>query len=180
MKYTAYIGIGSNLGDRIQNCTEALQLLHEHKRIEVVKVSGWYESRAEDADGRIVHEHPSYVNGTAEIETDLTPERLLKALLDAERVLGRPGRRKKGTPRVVDLDLLIYEGEVRDTPELRLPHPSLGKRMFVLKPLYDIAPEVIEPVSGKTVADLMSSRMARGTSNNPTRLDEPTEDDDAE
>ena len=176
MTHTAYIGIGSNIGDRLQNCTEALELLQGHKRIEIVKVSGWYETQAEDLDGKSLEDHPLYVNGTAEVETDLPPEKLMKALLDAERAMGRPAKREKGTPRVVDLDLLLYEDEVRDTPDLILPHPSLGKRMFVLKPLYDIAPDAVEPVSGKKVADLINSRLSEGISNLPARLDELTDD----
>lgn len=180
MNHTAYIGIGSNLGDRLQNCTDALQILHEHEDIEVMKVSGWYETRAEDQDGQVLQDHLPYVNGAAQIETDLSPEKLMKVLLDAECALGRPMKRKKGSPRIVDLDLLLYEGKIKNTEKLVLPHPSLGKRMFVLKPLYDIAPEAIEPVSGKKVADLMNSCLAEGTANHATRLDELTEDVDWE
>jgi 2-amino-4-hydroxy-6-hydroxymethyldihydropteridine diphosphokinase len=180
MNYTAYIGIGSNLGDRLQNCTEALQLLQEHGKIEVVKVSGWYESLAEDTQGSVVEGQPSYVNGAAKLSTELSPEALLEALLEAESELGREPKRKKGYPRTVDLDLLLYGDEVRKSERLTIPHPLLDKRLFVLKPLYDIAPEAIEPVNGKTVADLMNACLSKGTANNPTRLDEPLDYEEGE
>lgn len=180
MNYTAYIGIGSNLGDRLQNCTEALQILQEHGAIDVVKVSGWYESQAEDTRGSVVKEQPPYVNGAAKVITDLAPEDLLEALFDAEAELGRERIREKGDPRTVDLDLLLYEDEIRNTETLVLPHPFLGKRLFVLKPLYDIAPEAVEPVSGRTVADLMNTCLSKGTANNPTRLDEPMDYEEGE
>jgi 2-amino-4-hydroxy-6-hydroxymethyldihydropteridine diphosphokinase len=180
MNYTAYIGVGSNLGDRLQNCTEALQILQEHKRIDVVKVSGWYEALAEDTQGSVVEDQPSYVNGAAKLNTDLSPEELLVTLLDTEARLGRERTRAKCDPRTIDLDLLLYEDEIRNTEELVLPHPLLGKRLFVLKPLYDIAPEAVEPVCGRTVADLLNFCLSKGTTNNPTRLDEPMDDEEGE
>jgi len=177
---TAYIGIGSNLGDRIQNCTEALQMLQEHGSIDIVKVSGWYESRAEGTDGKVAQGQPSYVNGAAKLTTDLSPEKLMEALLDTEAKLGRKKTRRKGQPRTVDLDLLLYGDEIRNTERLVLPHPSLGKRLFVLKPLYDIAPQAVDPVGGRTVADMMNACLSRGTVNNPIRLDEPADYEDGE
>lgn len=180
MNHTAYIGIGSNLGDRIQNCTEALQILQEHRAIDVVKVSGWYESQAEGADGAVAQGQPSFVNGAAKLSTGLSPEQLLGALLDAETKLGREKTREKGQPRTVDLDLLLYGDEIRDTEDLVLPHPFLAKRLFVLKPLYDIAPEAVDPVCGRTVADLMNACLSKGTANNPMRLDEPLDYEEGE
>ena len=177
---SAYIGIGSNLGDRINNCTEALQILQEHKLIDVVKVSGWYEAQAEDTRGSVIEGHPSYVNGAAMINTDLSPEELLTTLLDTETKLGRERTRAKGDPRTVDLDLLLYGDEIRNSETLVLPHPFLAKRLFVLKPLYDIAPEAVEPVGGQTVANLLNFCLSKGTANNPTRLDEPIDGEEGE
>ena len=177
MNYTAYIGVGSNLGDRLNNCPEALQ---EHKRIDVVKVSGWYEAQAEDTQGGVIEDQPSYVNGAAMINTDLSPEELLETLLDTEAKLGRERTRAKGDPRTIDLDLLLYGDEIRNGETLVLPHPFLGKRLFVLKPLYDIAPEAVEPVGGQTVANLLNFCLSKGTANNPTRLDEPMDGEEGE
>ena len=180
MNYTAYIGVGSNLGDRINNCTEALQILQEHKLIDVVKVSGWYEAQAENTQGDVIEDQPSYVNGAAMINTDLSPEELLTTLLDTEVKLGRERTRAKGKARTVDLDLLLYGDEIRNSERLMLPHPFLAKRLFVLKPLYDIAPEAVEPVEGRTVANLLNFCLSKGTANIPTRLDEPIDDEEGE
>ena len=81
MKYTVYIGIGSNLGDRFENCRNAIRLLNNFKDIEVVKVSKWYESKAQSVDGTSIVSDPSYINGVAKLQTRLFPEQLLSALL---------------------------------------------------------------------------------------------------
>jgi 2-amino-4-hydroxy-6-hydroxymethyldihydropteridine diphosphokinase len=176
MTRTAYIGLGSNLGDRLQNCTDALEAIQGRRGIDVVKVSGWYETKAERLDGTIIESDPHFLNGAAAVETKLSPEKLLQALLDAEEAMGRPRKREKGMPRTVDIDLLLYENEIRNKKGITLPHPSMGKRLFVLKPLYDIAPKVVDPVSGKTVEELMNDCLKRGTLNWPTRIDDPIDD----
>lgn len=180
MEHTAYISIGSNKGDRFQNCTEALQMLHDRGDIEVLKVSSWYESVAEDLHGHLRPDQPAFLNGAAAVKTSLPPEKLLKALMEVESALGRPQKRKKGLPRTVDLDLLLYEGEVRDDPSLTLPHPSLDKRLFVLKPLYDIAPEAVDPLNGKTVRDLLSECLKKEKTGFMKRLHEIVEDSEGE
>jgi 2-amino-4-hydroxy-6-hydroxymethyldihydropteridine diphosphokinase len=180
MNNIAYISIGSNLGDRIQNCTEALQMLHDRGDIDVLKVSSWYESPAEDVEGRLREDAPAFLNGAATVRTSLPPEKLLKVLMDVESALGRPRRRKKGLPRTIDLDLLLYEGEVRNEPHLILPHPSMDKRLFVLKPLYDIAPEAVDPINGKTVRDLLGERLKSENPGFVKRLNEIVEDSEGE
>lgn len=155
MIHTAYIGIGSNLGNRVENCEEALRLLDECRGITVADVSPWYETEAETVDGRPLPDEPRFINGAAGITTALTPEQLLARMLETEEALGRPRERTKGDGRTVDLDLLLFENEIIDAPGLHLPHHALRKRVFVLRPLCDIAPETVEPVSGKTVAKLL-------------------------
>lgn len=180
MNNIAYISIGSNMGDRIQNCTEALQMLHDRGDIEVLKVSSWYESPAEDLEGRLQAEEPAFLNGAAVLKTSLPPQKLLKVLMDVESALGRPRKRKKGLPRPIDLDLLLYENQVHNEKSLKLPHPSMDKRLFVLKPLYDIAPEAVDPVNGKTVRDLLGERLKDEHAGFVKKLHEIVEDSEGE
>ncbi len=153
---TAYIGIGSNLGDRLKNCRAAIRLLDEHDGIDVIKISKWYESKAQSADGEYIVDDPPFINGAVEIRTDLTPEQLLSKLQQTEESFGRPRCRRKGAPRTLDLDLLLFEDKIINTPDLMIPHPSLHKRLFVLAPLCDIAPDVEIAPSGLTAKELLN------------------------
>jgi len=162
MGHTAYISIGSNLGDRLENCKKALDILDCLEGISVLGVSRWYESEAETVDGESLPDEPAYINGAAEIRTSLEPAGLLARMLETEERLGRPRERKKGARRTVDLDLLLFGDELKNTPKLILPHPALAKRLFVLRPLCDIAPDALEPASGKTAETLLREALARG------------------
>jgi uncharacterized repeat protein (TIGR04138 family) len=97
---------------------------------------------------------PAFLNGAAEVETTLSPRQLLNRLLEIERSLGRE-RRQKWEPRPIDLDLILYEDQVIDTPELQLPHPLMQERRFVLKPLAELAPDRMHPVSGLTIHEML-------------------------
>ncbi|MDA8387900.1 MAG: 2-amino-4-hydroxy-6-hydroxymethyldihydropteridine diphosphokinase [Nitrospiraceae bacterium] len=155
---TAYIGIGSNLGDRLQNCRKALKLLEQRGvRIRVKNVSGAYETKPwgpETAD------QPDFINMAAAVETDIGPRALLEILLRIENEMGRV-RTKKWGPRTIDLDILLYGDEVVDLqggsrlPALKVPHPLMHKREFVLLPLAEIAPGAVHPVLKKTVKQLL-------------------------
>ncbi|MFA4971686.1 MAG: 2-amino-4-hydroxy-6-hydroxymethyldihydropteridine diphosphokinase [bacterium] len=150
---TAYIGIGSNLGDRQKNCTAAIDLLAHYRDIKVSDLSDWYETKALPTAGWTLPQ-PDYVNGVARIETPLPPAELLSRLLEVESRLGRPMERQKGEPRTVDLDLLLYGDMIIDEPGLSVPHPELAKRLFVLVPLCDIAPDAVDPRSGLSAAEM--------------------------
>ena len=128
-----YIGIGSNLGDRQKNIEKAIEQLRHREGIEVIKVSNIYET--EPVGGP--PEQPKYLNGVLEIETSLEPMALLRVMQDTERELGRKRVLKWG-PRVIDLDILTYGDRVIDEPELKIPHPLMGRRDFVQRPLNDI------------------------------------------
>ncbi|MBN1282914.1 MAG: 2-amino-4-hydroxy-6-hydroxymethyldihydropteridine diphosphokinase [Proteobacteria bacterium] len=151
--HTAYIGIGSNLGDRLRNCRAAIDRLASYPEINITRVSRWYETGAIPAL-QAGAKLPDYVNGAAEIETSLSPEGLLATLQEVEAGMGRTLPRPKGQPRTMDLDLLLFGAETVDMPGLAVPHPGLSKRLFVLLPLCDIAPDAVDPRSGLTAAQM--------------------------
>ena len=141
VKTTAYVGIGSNLGDREATIQAALAALPG-----VVAVS---ELRETDPVG--VVEQPVFLNGVVALETDLPPRALLEVLLSVERDLGRK-RRERWGPRTIDLDLLLYGGETVDEPGLTVPHPRLHERRFALEPLADLDPQLVVPGRGPVSA----------------------------
>jgi len=140
----AYVGLGSNLGDREATLRAAIAALPG-----VVAVS---ELRETDPVG--VTEQPAFLNGAVALETDLSPRELLETLLAVERELGRQ-RRERWGPRTIDLDLLVYGSETVDEPGLTVPHPRLHERRFALEPLAEIAPRLVIPGRGR-VKDLLS------------------------
>ncbi len=148
--HQAYIGLGSNLGDRIGNCREALRRLTGQGAIRIVVQSSLYET---EPVGPVPQ--PWFINLAADVQTSLDAPGLLRVLLDTERAMGR--RRETETPqgpRVIDLDLLLFDEVIRTEPDLTLPHPRMHLRRFVLEPLAEIAPGVREPRSGLTVREL--------------------------
>ena len=145
-----YISIGSNLGDREENCRKAIKLLKENG-IAVKKQSRMYETEPWG-----VKDQPKFINMAIEAETDKKPEELLRVLKEIEKEIGRKETAKWG-PRIIDLDILLYDNLVIDTPELKIPHPLLHERDFVLKPLCEIAPDKKYPVTGKTVKEMAAS-----------------------
>lgn len=146
---TAYIALGSNLGDRIENLKRALDLLSDEQEISVIKVSPVYETAPVGGP-----EQGPFLNACAALETDLPPEKLLLNMLQIEDEMGRV-REERWGPRLIDLDLLVYEFETVNTELLVLPHPRLAERGFVLIPLADIAPGLTVPGYNKTVSELL-------------------------
>lgn len=144
---TAYLSLGSNLGDRIANIRACISRLASAGR--VTKVSSFYETEPME-----LREQPWFVNSVVELETQLGPEELLAAIRKAEAELGRTREIHKG-PRTIDIDILLIESEVIEEPDLQIPHPALHKRRFVLEPLVEIAPDVCHPVLEKTVRELL-------------------------
>ncbi len=146
---TAFVGIGSNLGDREDHLRAALELLSAEEEIEVVAVSTLRET---EPVGPV--EQGPFLNGAVQVTTELAPRELLGRLLDIEQRLGRVRRERFG-PRTIDLDLLVYGDEVVDEPGLTLPHPRLHERRFALEPLAELAPGLVLPGRG-SVSDLLA------------------------
>jgi 2-amino-4-hydroxy-6-hydroxymethyldihydropteridine diphosphokinase len=146
----AYIALGSNLGDRSEMLSRAVDRLARFGR--VVAVSSHYETEPVG-----YHEQPPFLNAVLGLETSLEPVALLEGLLAIEREMGRDrsGGIRFG-PRIVDLDLLLLGDAVVETERLVLPHPALAERRFVLEPLAEIASGVVDPRSGKTVGELLA------------------------
>jgi 2-amino-4-hydroxy-6-hydroxymethyldihydropteridine diphosphokinase len=143
----AYIGLGSNLGDRETMLGSAVGLLRADEEIDVVGVSSF---RVTDPVG--ITDQPRFLNGAVTVETELTPHELLERLLEIERSLGRTREGPPGGPRTIDLDLLLYGDEVVDEPGLRVPHPRLVERRFALEPLHELDPNLVVPGAGPVEA----------------------------
>lgn len=154
---TVYIGFGANMGDREETIIRALLLLANSEHIHLSTVSSLYET---EPVGYM--DQADFLNGVAEISTESSPLALLHFLLDVETGLGRTRQRRWG-PRVVDLDILLYDDVVMASKELTLPHPELANRRFVLQPLAEIAAQVKVPAIGKKVLELL--RETSDTSN---------------
>ena len=143
------IALGSNLGDRTQHLETAIDLLMPHLRQALVSTF------VETAPEGVPDDQPRYLNAALVGEAQLLPATLLQRLLSIEEQLGRT-RPYWGAPRIIDLDLILY-GDVRlFEPGIQVPHPRFRERRFVLAPLAEIAPELVDPVTGKTVADLLA------------------------
>jgi len=155
---TAYIGLGSNLGDRRALLLSALDALDEREGIQLVAVSQLIETEPEGPP-----DQGRYLNGAATILTRLSPRELLRAMLEIEANHGRErAEETRWGPRRLDLDLLMYEDRIIDEPGLTIPHPRLHQRTFVLIPLAQIAPDAVHPVLGETIETLHDRRLAVG------------------
>jgi 2-amino-4-hydroxy-6-hydroxymethyldihydropteridine diphosphokinase len=144
---TAYIGIGANLGDRVRSIRAALALLAAEPELEMGPVSTIRET---DPVG--VLDQPRFLNAAARLETELPPRTLLERLLAVEKRLGRVRTGQRYGPRTIDLDLLLYGDHVIDEPGLRVPHPRLAERRFVLEPLAELDPTLVVPGAGEVGA----------------------------
>ncbi len=146
----AFIGLGSNRGDRDATINRALELLSSDPCVEVLRVS---TLRDTDPVGYV--DQPRFLNGACVIETELEPRELLRRLNSIESALGRNrDEEPRFGPRTIDLDLLLYEDEVFDSPDLTVPHPRLAERRFVLEPLCELDPDLALP-DGTRVRDLL-------------------------
>ena len=158
MSSTAYIGLGTNLGDRRANFRKATELIKALPDTRITRHSSLYES---EPHGRARN---WFVNGVVEIQTTLDPNELLKSLQKIEITMGRrkteakvtkKADRDRGVSRIIDLDILFYGTEVVDERKLKIPHPELANRKFVLLPLSELTPAYVHPGLGQTVSEML-------------------------
>lgn len=146
----AYLGLGSNIGDREQQLKQAIQILNQYENIDVTDISSIYET---DPVGYT--DQPKFLNLCIEIETTLTARQLLTCCLDTEQELHRVRKIRWG-PRTLDIDILLYGNNIIEENDLVVPHPRMVERAFVLIPLNDIASKQIEPRSNKTIGSIVT------------------------
>ncbi len=146
----AYLGVGSNLGDRWAHLSLATTVLRRSPRVAVVRASRVFDTAP------IGPPQPRYLNAVLEVETGLTAQALLAVLQMAENAAGRRRDGRRWSARTLDLDLLLFGEEIIVTPRLRVPHPELTVRRFVLAPLAELCPELVVPGTARTVADLLA------------------------
>jgi len=158
-----YLALGSNLGNREKNLSEALQRLHEV--VDLHKISSVYET---EPVGYL--DQPRFLNMVCYGQTPSSPDGLLRSVKAIEEALGRQPS-FPNAPRPIDIDILLYDNLCLETKHLTIPHPRMSERAFVLVPLVEIAPTAIEPVSGKTAQELLLVVSQAGISKLDIRLD---------
>ncbi|NEP08536.1 MAG: 2-amino-4-hydroxy-6-hydroxymethyldihydropteridine diphosphokinase [Okeania sp. SIO2G4] len=151
------VALGSNLGDSLSILENAIQIFSKTPGITLNTYSSWYRTKP------IGPEQPDYLNGCALLKVELTPQKLLEIILDIEKQFKRV-RLVHWGPRTLDLDLILYDDLILDIPNLQIPHPRMRERAFVLVPLAEIAPDWIDPVSGKAIAQLREEVECSGVS----------------
>ncbi|TAN61197.1 2-amino-4-hydroxy-6-hydroxymethyldihydropteridine diphosphokinase, partial [bacterium] len=145
-----YIAIGSNLGDRRANCTQAIANISRIPSVRVVKISSLYETEPWG-----VRDQPNFINCAVEAETSCDPRTLMSILKNIEADMGRKDGPKWG-PRVIDFDIIFYGSRIIKEDDLVIPHPHAHERSFVLTPLIEIEPGLMHPILKKTVSELVS------------------------
>lgn len=149
----AYIGIGSNLGERETNLRKAIAMLVETPHVEVRRISSFLENPAVGGG----EDTPRFLNAAVEAQvSSMTAQALMRRLLEIEQVMGRV-RRVKWEPRQIDLDLLLFGTSIISSDSLIVPHPLMHERRFVLEPLAEIAPNAVHPVLQVRIADLLAT-----------------------
>ncbi len=160
--FTAYLGLGSNLGDRLASLAEAVDHLCRHESVEIDLESGLSSIYKTSPVGVMDHQQ-DYYNAVVQIETSLKPTELLNTCMQIEIQMGRMRNERNGS-RVIDVDLLMVEDVVMDTESLTLPHPRMHERLFVLTPLREIAADAIHHPTGKSI-QMLYNDLVRSNAN---------------
>ncbi|MDM8517131.1 2-amino-4-hydroxy-6-hydroxymethyldihydropteridine diphosphokinase [Desulfobacterales bacterium HSG16] len=153
-EHIAYISVGSNLGNKKKNCQKGIDCLVALDENRLLAQSPFYKTEPVD-----YKDQDWFINGVARIETQLLPSKFLKALKEIEKKAGRDlGQNAvRFGPRILDMDILLYDNLVIDEPMISIPHPRMHERVFVLKPLCDIDSQIIHPVSDKSAEALLAA-----------------------
>jgi len=146
--YTVFLGLGSNLGEREKCLNQAVGHLKKLRASSLVWASSVYET---DPYGKV--DQPKFLNAAVQIETSLEPSELFEEIKKIEATAGR-SRNERWGPREIDIDILIYDGLVFESDSVKVPHPEIEKRKFVLVPLREIAPDLVHPVTGLNVEEM--------------------------
>jgi len=149
------IAIGSNLesnffGSSIEICNKSVELI-KNSGVQIIDQSSWYETAPIPMSSQ-----PNYINGVVSVQTQLSAEDLLLKLLSIEKQMGRV-RKKRNGARIIDLDLICYSDDVIKSKVLTLPHPKLSERAFVVRPIFEIAPNWKHPISGQMVNEILET-----------------------
>ena len=147
--HKVFLSLGSNIGDKLENLNNAITKISLNEHIKISSCSNIYQSKP-----MYNLNQDDFLNMVIEIETNFRPLELMKYIKDIEILLGRSLDQKHNYPRIIDIDILDYENQLFNTPELTIPHPKLFERMFVLKPWSEISPDYVIN-NGKTIKDLM-------------------------
>lgn len=150
-----YIGLGSNLGDRLINIKNACKELLQNSNIILVK-----SGSIEETDPVDYLDQQPFLNQIILVETNILPDNLLTELKSIEIRLGREKTILKG-PRIIDLDILLYDNTIQNTSELTIPHPEIKNRLFILKHLVEIDPDLIDPASGVLYRDIYKNKVSQ-------------------
>lgn len=150
--HSAYISVGSNIGDKLVNCQNGIAALTLHHGTSIEEQSAFYKTEPVD-----FKDQDWFINAVVRISTDIEPVPLLKSLNSIQREAGRETDVIRFGPRILDLDIIFYDELVMNSPELVIPHPRMHERRFVLKPLCDINPGMIHPVFGKSVETMLNA-----------------------
>jgi 2-amino-4-hydroxy-6-hydroxymethyldihydropteridine diphosphokinase len=150
--HRAYIGVGSNMGDKRLNCENGIAALTADKKTTVTDQSLFYRT-----EPMYMADQDWFVNAAIKVETELSPDKLLDVLESVQRLAGRNLDVVRFGPRLLDMDILFYDDCVIHTQRLAVPHPRLHERRFVLQPLCDICPDMVHPILKKDIKTLMNS-----------------------
>jgi len=155
MPHLVYLSLGSNLGDREAHLREAITYLEANGHI--ISVSSLYETEPVEVTDQVW-----FLNCAVALETTESPEELMAAILRIEQQMGRKRIQRKG-PRIIDIDILLFDDAILDSPALTIPHPAMQERRFVLQPLAEIAPQAQHPVRKSTIQELLDALPAGQT-----------------